>query len=54
MKNAHTIDWRCGEIWFLKSGYHWVDPKWDFRLCYVYGSKSELERRLAQVKKGNP
>lgn len=52
MKNAHAIEWRCGEIWFLKKGYHWVDPGTGFKLGYVYGTKAELEKRLAEVKKG--
>ena len=52
--HGHKIQWRCGEVVFLKPNFHWVDPKWGFRLGYVYGTKAEIEKRLAQVKKGAP
>lgn len=48
---SSPVAWKQGEIWFLKPGYSWVDPKWGFRLGYIYGTPKQLTERLQQVEK---
>lgn len=49
---SKAVDWRCGDIVFLKEGYYWTCPS-GYRLSYVYGNnKTEVDKRLGEVKKG--
>ena len=43
--------WKCGDIWFLREGFSWVDPNTGYRLSYIYGTAKQLAERLKEVEK---